>query len=395
MLVLTPAPAVAAPPPPKPPIEVVKDVAAKPKKIAGPRRVLPRPVAPAAPRPAAPPALDPAQTAAPPEPAAPAELIAIRDDVAALRAELRALLGAPASGEPANAEPAASRLSLPEELRRLSATVARIEARSSVAEAPPVASPKSRAPATTPRQDPPTPEPLGVGAEVLLATAYAFRGLNVFKDGAQSDQHALFSPSLSYAVPGTRLALAYAGFYQWTGPNQRELVAAGVGHEQDLVVSFTAKSGATSAVAALTYYAYPFAERSASGTRWPSYLEPSVTLTWSSAVDLGLQLLYFHGVQEAVAAGRYAYVHPSVTKSLALGAHTSLAVTVGAGYKDYVDQTIDDNVWDAHFDWKLTFALGGGGYIAPAVHYTWTNLAREDSGGEYLVWAGVASGVSL
>ncbi|MBI3206726.1 MAG: hypothetical protein HYZ29_34645 [Myxococcales bacterium] len=235
---------------------------------------------------------------------------------------------------------------------------------------------------------------MGVVAEVSIATAYAFRGLNVFQDQSQGDQHALFSPSLAYSPRNTSLTFGYAGFFQWTGRNRAELVENGVGHEQDFVMTYAAKAGSTSAAAALTYYAYPFASARAAGKAWPSYLEPAVTITWSTEVDVTLQLLYFHGVQSELAAGRYAYLHPTVGKTFELDRGTTLSAALGAGYKDFPDHNTEDNAWDVHFDWKLTFALGRG-YLAPAVHLAWTNLASEAIGGETLVWAGFASGIGL
>lgn len=255
---------------------------------------------------------------------------------------------------------------------------------------------KARLEPRGPEAPPPVePAPIGIGAEVHWATAYAFRGLNVFRESSQADMNSLFNPALSWAIADSGVALTYSGYFQATGGNRAELVAVGVGHEQDLVIAYTKRHGDLTGSTGLTYYAYPFAKEAAAGTRWPSYVEPAVSGSWAGPIEPGLQLLYFRGVQSELAAASYAYVHPTLGKTFKLVSEATLSASLGGGYKIFSDDGSSENRWDAHFDWKLTFPIGGGGYVAPAIHCAWTDLKSTSVGEELFVWSGIATGIAL
>lgn len=239
------------------------------------------------------------------------------------------------------------------------------------------------------------PAPIGIAAEVHWATAYAFRGLNVFRESSQADMNSLFNPALSWAIADSGIALTYSGYFQATGGNRAELVAAGVGHEQDLVIAYTKRHGDLTGSLGFTYYVYPFAKAAVAGTQWPSYAEPAASGSWAGPIEPGLQVLYFRGVQSELAAASYAYVHPTVSKTFKLASEATLSATLGGGYKLFSDDGPSENRWDAHFDWKLTFPIGGGGYVAPAIHCAWTDLNTTSVGEELFVWSGIAIGIAL
>ena len=46
----------------------------------------------------------------------------------------------------------------------------------------------------------PEPRQIGLTIGLEVASAYCFRGLNVFQSDSQLDPHLLFAPALSYAV---------------------------------------------------------------------------------------------------------------------------------------------------------------------------------------------------
>lgn len=400
----------AAEPVRKPPIDVVMD---PPGTDPPPAKKAPLPKPKAVPRPAPPPtrpAVVPPQPAQPAPPAAgvapgasagapieesaPAPKIAVgteqidalRARIEALRAELGPLLAEDTSTPGKRRTPAW--LST---LDRLARAVEQLERDAAAKRA--AGTEQASAAAAPPAVE---PAPLGLTAEVHWATAYAFRGVNVFRESSQADMHALFNPSVTWAPPDVGLALAYSGYYQATGSNRAALVDSGVGHEQDLVVSYSKGLGKTTGSVAFTYYAYPFATAEDAGTRWPSYAELAVSASQSGPIDLGLQALYFHGVQSALQAGRYAYAHPTASKTFALGQDATLSVTAGGGYKYFTGRNApEENRWDAHLDWKLTFPIGGSGYVAPALHCAWTDLESKNAGEELFVWSGIASGIAL
>lgn len=248
------------------------------------------------------------------------------------------------------------------------------------------------------REAPARDERIGLSLSFEVASAFVFRGYNVFRQTTQHDQNALFAPSLTYAIADTGLSLAYWGGYQWTGSNQADLVAAGVGHEQDLVVTYERAmlSEALTLSAALTYYFYPFASKEDAGTAVPSYLEPSVKASFATILDLGLQVAYFAGLQDAVKDLRYLYLSPSVGKTLELHPRVGLALGLGAGFKIYNDRdTMKDNVFDITFNCEFPVRLSDALAVTPAMHMAWSDFEALRLGEEYVIWGGITFGAQI
>jgi hypothetical protein len=261
----------------------------------------------------------------------------------------------------------------------------------------------AQAPGQPPPTPPPTstpaaaPEPIGLTLGVGVETAYYFRGLNVFKADSQRDMHGLFEPSLTYAVPGTGLSLGYWGGYQVNGGNSTDLIAAGIGHEQDVIVRYAGElvKGLTLA-GILTGYLYPFADEEVVGTAVPTYLEPGLSLTYAGPLDLGLAISYMAGVQDALANGRYLYLNPTVGKVFDLSGIADLAMGVGFGFKLYnYPSRMPDNRFDVRFDWGVPLDLGGGLTVTPGVHFGWTELHAQAPVDGYFVWASLLSALAL
>jgi hypothetical protein len=80
---------------------------------------------------------------------------------------------------------------------------------------------------------------IGIDLDLGVASLYAFRGLNLFKQAGQNDANALFAPAITWTIGETGFSVGYLGAYQWTGSNRSALVDAGIGHEQDLVAADT------------------------------------------------------------------------------------------------------------------------------------------------------------
>jgi hypothetical protein len=238
---------------------------------------------------------------------------------------------------------------------------------------------------------------IGVNVDLEVSSVYVFRGLNVFKNKAQTDQTGALFPSLTYTVPGVGFHIGYWGAYQMAGPSKGALVAAGSGNEQDVVVGVTRDLGhGVTLDGSLTWYLYPFAKKSVAGTTMPTYLEPSVTVTWSGPIDLELKVLYFAGVQQAVKDWRYLYLRPRIGKTFTFNKWVGLATSLAFGYKVFNDRAkMTDNVYDIRFDWALPINVTDQFYVTPAVHVAWTNLKGVDSGDEFVVFGGMNVGVNF
>ncbi len=312
---------------------------------------------------------------------------------------------APGPG-PASAEPAPTLREVPREMRRMSDSLMALHLQIASLDHRERGLDLDPAPASSPaasQRDAPEPEKpapskkVGVVLDLGVASLYAFRGLNLFKHAGQNEANALFAPAITWAIGETGMSLGYVGAYQWTGSNRSALVEAGIGHEQDLIVGYTrALSARVSGNASLTYYAYPFAKKSVAGTALPSYLEPGVSASYAGDVDVGLALSFFAGVQEALAASRYAYVRPSVGKTISVTSAVDVALLGGLGVKLYpAARPTNDNMVDLALDLQVRFKAGDRAYVAPAVHYGWTNLAGLGVADEQMVWGSLNTGLSL
>jgi hypothetical protein len=249
-------------------------------------------------------------------------------------------------------------------------------------------------PATRPEAE---PEPIGLTLGVGVESAYYFRGLNLFKGDSQRDMHGLFEPSLTYTLPGTGLSFGYWGGYQVNGENSSELIAAGIGHEQDVVVRYSGELANGLTLAGLvTAYIYPFADEQVAGTAVPTYLEPGVSLAYAGALDVALAVAYLAGIQGALEDGRYLYLNPTVGKRFDLSGVADLSMGVGFGFKLYnYPSRMPENRFDVRFDWAVPLDLGGGLGVTPGAHFGWTDLRDGALANGYVVWLSLASALAL
>ncbi|MCP4604719.1 MAG: hypothetical protein GY847_30060, partial [Proteobacteria bacterium] len=161
---------------------------------------------------------------------------------------------------------------------------------------------------------------VGINLDAEISSLYNFRGWNTFQEKTQQDQNGLFAPSITWAIFDSGVSIGYWAAYQISGSNQAEMVDVGLGHEQDIFLSYD-RAWLNDLLAlnlTLTYFFYPFADEDAAGTANPSFLEPLVGLTISDWVDIGINISYFVGLQDAVKDYRYLYINPSVGKGLEL-----------------------------------------------------------------------------
>ncbi|MBI5489617.1 MAG: hypothetical protein HY905_19950 [Deltaproteobacteria bacterium] len=252
--------------------------------------------------------------------------------------------------------------------------------------------------ADAPAAEPNAAPTVSFSADVELSTAYVFRGLNVFGD-RQSDAHGLVAPSFLLGFPGPALTVGFWTGWQWSGDNTAHKLHAGAGGEVDLCLTWdTAFLDDSLALAAtLLWYFYPAATEEDAGAAMPSYLEPTVLLTWSGAVDLSFKTLYSAGVQDALDYYRYLYFRPSVSRTVDIGAAGSMSFELGVGYKLFHGHPAADgsNVWDVQLDWRWAIPLTDAVYLQPAFHVAWTNLGGVAFADELVYWAGANLGFGL
>jgi hypothetical protein len=234
--------------------------------------------------------------------------------------------------------------------------------------------------------------PLGLTIDLGVGSAYGYRGLNLCAESSQQDQQFVVQPSLAYAVRDTGLTITYFSSYQVTGERQAK-VDAGSSDEQDLILSFEREiADGASIGASFGAFVYPMARADVAGTPVPVYLEPGLSASWSTVVDLSLAAAFLVGAQDALRSGRYVYVNPKIGKTIELTSILSLSGTLGYGVKA---QEATDNMHDVLAEVGVTLSPSELFYVTPAVHWAWTNLEHADFVDEQFAWVSTNVGSSF
>lgn len=236
-----------------------------------------------------------------------------------------------------------------------------------------------------------------INVDVEGASAYVWRGVNLFGENQNSQAFSVF-PSLTATFGG--LSIGYWGAFQMTGDNKGDLVDLGVGAEQDFILKYSGSfAEGLGYTAMLTYWIYPFADEEAAGTSTPMYIEPLVGLTYATALDLGLNVSYYRGLQDATEVGSFVYINPSVGKTLPLSGDISLGLGLSAGYKAYTDLpdgADPDRAFDVTLNAGVTLPFSDM-YITPQLHaaFVTRNDAAAPNDEAFIAWAGVHVGYNI
>jgi hypothetical protein len=255
------------------------------------------------------------------------------------------------------------------------------------------------APALEPASAAPTKS---INVDVEAASAYVWRGINLFGANHNSQDLSVF-PSITGTFGG--FTIGYWGAFQLTGDNKSLVVDKGVGAEQDIILGYGgAITDKLSYAAHLTYWIYPAADEVAAGTKTPMYIEPAFAVLYATAADLGLQLSYYRGLQDATNPASFIYINPSIGKTLPIAGDVSLALGLVGGYKIFTnlpDGAKADGTVDLTFNAGATFPVSNV-YVTPGVHAAF--LSRADSAlpsgnagfkDEFIAWAGVHVGYNI
>jgi len=235
-----------------------------------------------------------------------------------------------------------------------------------------------------------------INLDVEAASAYVWRGVNLFGENQDSQAFSVF-PSVT-ATFGA-LSIGYWGAFQMTGDNKTTLVDGGVGAEQDFIIKYVDSiADGIGYTAMLTYWIYPFADEEAAGTATPMYIEPLLGVTFATAVDLGLNVSYYRGLQDpATVPYSFVYINPSIGKTLPLSGDISLALGLSGGYKAYTDLA-DGADPDRAFDLTLNAGVTlpfSDLYITPQVHAAFVTRAEDAPDEAFIAWAGVHVGYNI
>jgi hypothetical protein len=144
----------------------------------------------------------------------------------------------------------------------------------------------------------------------------------------------------------------------------------------------------------------------------------SAGISLATVVDIGLNLSYFAGLQDALSDYRYFYLNPTLGKSFELHEMVGLDVKLGYGYKFYdPDSAVNENFHDVLFTIGLPIYLPRNFYVTPSFGMAWTDIrgggeqpgttpylptggtAGTSGGGEspdeFVFWGGLNVGVDL
>jgi len=293
---------------------------------------------------------------------------------------------APAAAEPAVTEPAAPAPAATEPAGNEAA-----------AAAPAAAVPEDTGTVSTEVASDEAPSAI-INVDVEGASAYVWRGMNLFGEAQDTQNFSVF-PSLTATFGG--LSIGYWGAFQMTGDNKTALVDGGVGAEQDFILKYSGSfAEGLGYTAMLTYWIYPFAEEEVALTATPMYIEPLVGVTYATAVDLGLNVSYYRGLQEdATVPYSFVYINPSIGKSIPLSGAISLALGLSGGYKAFTD--LPDGA-DADKEFDLTLNAGvtlpfSDMYITPQLHAAFVTRSDNPTTGDeqFIAWAGVHIGYNI
>jgi hypothetical protein len=210
-----------------------------------------------------------------------------------------------------------------------------------------------------------------------FASAYVFRGYNVFQAENQREQHWVQRPQIVWTAPGTGFSIGYAAANQLTGDNLVGNVAAGLGGEQDLFSSYefgrTARAGLATE---LVVVAYPAADKRVIGTELPVFVSVSAEPRYRH--NLFLYLGYLRGFRHGSFEANQVYLNPRVEKRFSWSERFELELQLGAGMKILAsDLTVRDNMFDVLATTTLYYALNDVFYIGAKVGWAWTNMKAQ------------------
>ncbi|MBU1221088.1 hypothetical protein KKF34_05370 [Myxococcota bacterium] len=233
---------------------------------------------------------------------------------------------------------------------------------------------------------------IGLNAELQVASAFVFRGLNLYAKDSQMDQHMLLAPGITWSIFETGLSIGYWGAFQLTGSNLKTNRQGGVNLESDFYVNYEKEIGKNKIKGSLQTYLFFFAE--VPEMSMPAYLEPSVAYARDfNFLTAQMAIHYFIGIQEELRPESYFYINPSLGKSFKIAKKES-TLKFGYGFKLFKEgNTGMSNVHDVFLSFEMNFPFGWW-YVKPSISAAWTNIEGPDMKltDGFVVWGQVIIG---
>jgi hypothetical protein len=202
-----------------------------------------------------------------------------------------------------------------------------------------------------------------------FASAYVFRGYNVFQETGQFDQSWVAKPRVVWTDPAGRVSIGYSAAYQLTGDNLWENVASGVGSEQVVFADYDFTPMPRVVVSPeVGTYVYPQAQDT------PLLVEASAEARYVGPVQVGAFVGYLGAVRPGPLTEDYLYVSPSAETTFDLSRKLAFVVHVSAGVKLFRGDPSHDNTFDVLATESLYYALTDVFYVGAKLAMAWTNL---------------------
>ena len=221
-----------------------------------------------------------------------------------------------------------------------------------------------------------------------FASAYVFRGLNLFQVDHQADQNPLLSPHVDWTAPGTRWSVGYSAAYQLGGANIWDNVDSGLASDQIFYVDYALPLAQhIKLTPEVGTYIYPQAKDV------PLFLEPSAELEYEGSVNVNLFGGYLAGIRPGALSEDYLYLRPRVEKTFEITRTLDFELRLSAGVKLFSSHlgSINDNMFDVLASETLSYSLTEIFYVEAKLAMAWTNLSpRRDPTTRALVNSGFA-----
>jgi hypothetical protein len=231
---------------------------------------------------------------------------------------------------------------------------------------------KAATPPPTPDEDEEPDREFEVGLE--YASAYVFRGENVFKEQAQSEQKMVALPRFVWTPPDAGLSLGYSSAWQISGDNIGRNIDDGTGAEQDLFIDYDIKVVRHFTISTeLTMWAYPAARS------FPLFFEGSAEANYTGPIEVGFYVGYLFSARPGPLSEDHLYLSPHVEKTFALTDGLDLTTRVSAGWKLFKLKPfpLQSYSFDVLATETLSYSVNDTLTLGAKVGLAWANLEPQ------------------
>jgi hypothetical protein len=207
------------------------------------------------------------------------------------------------------------------------------------------------------------------------ASAYVFRGENVFKEHDQNEQKMVALPRFVWTPPDAGLSLGYSAAYQLTGDNIGRNIDDGIGAEQDLFIDYDVKVVRHFAISTeLAMWAFPAA------ASFPLFFEGSAEANYTGPIEVGFYAGYLFAAREGPLSQDHLYLSPHIEKTFALHESLDLTTRVSAGWKLFKlkPSPVQSYSFDVLITETLSYSVNDALTLGAKVGLAWANLEPQE-----------------